>query len=226
MPPDSTFLFADIAGFTALTEAHGDERAADLVEAFAADVSERLAGGAGELVKSIGDALMLRIESGDEAVEIGRDLATSMAQRHGSPDVRVGMHRGPALHRAGDWLGTTVNVAARVTVLAGAGDVLLTGAVRDTLSGEWRVDLTDRGSVRLRNVTEPVHLWACTPSEPHVPLVTDPVCRMKLEPRASAGSLRYAGETFRFCSPRCLGLFAAHPEHYVDGGRGALPSPA
>lgn len=222
MPPgstsDSTFLFADIAGFTALTEAHGDERAADLVTAFTTDIESRLEGGMGEVVKSIGDALLLRLASADDALEIGRDLATSMAQRHGSPDVRVGMHRGPALRRGDDWLGTTVNVAARVTGLAGAGDVLATSSVREALSAPRRSELIDRGIVRLRNVTEPVRIYACPLSEPAAPMVTDPVCRMKLDPRACAGSLRYAGETFQFCSARCLGLFAAHPEHYVGDG--------
>lgn len=215
MGSDSTFLFADIAGFTALTEAHGDERAADLVAAFTAQVKTRLSPGHGELVKSIGDALMLRLESSDEAVEIARELAGSMAQRHGHPDVRVGMNRGPAVRRGDDWLGATVNVAARVTAFAGAGDVLLTEAVYDALSAAQRVGLIDRGLAHLRNVTEPVRIYACPLSNPGAPLVVDPVCRMQLDPRSCAGSLDYAGQTFRFCSLHCAELFAAHPERYV-----------
>ena len=42
------------------------------------------------------------------------------------------MHHGPAVHRAGDWYGATVNLAARVAALAAGGEVLLTGSVRDT----------------------------------------------------------------------------------------------
>lgn len=216
MASESTFLFADIAGFTALTEAHGDERAADLVAAFTAQVKTRLSPGHGELVKSIGDALMLRLESSDEAVELARELAGATAQRHGYPDVRVGMNRGPAVHRGDDWFGATVNVAARVTAFAGAGEVLLTGAVYDALSAARRVGLVDRGPVHLRNVTEPVRIYACPPSDPGAPLVIDPVCRMQLDPRSCAGSLDYAGQTFRFCSLRCAELFAAQPELYVD----------
>lgn len=216
MTPDSTFLFADIAGFTALTEAHGDERAADLVAAFTAQVSARLSPGTGELVKSIGDALMLRLESSDEAVEIACELPGTMAQRHGYPDVRVGMNRGPAVRRGDDWFGATVNVAARVTALAGAGDVLLTGTVYDALSEARRVGLIDRGLARLRNVTDPVRIYACPPSNLGAPLVTDPVCRMQLDPHSCAGSLDYAGQTFRFCSLACAELFAAHPERYVE----------
>lgn len=54
-----TFLFADLAGFTALTEAHGDEHAADLAAEFCHTVRELLPE-RGELVKMIGDAAMVR----------------------------------------------------------------------------------------------------------------------------------------------------------------------
>ena len=57
----ATFLFADIAGFTALTEAHGDEQAAALAADFCAAVKAELPTATRPHVKSIGDALMLRI---------------------------------------------------------------------------------------------------------------------------------------------------------------------
>ena len=50
------FLFADIAGYTALTEAHGDEQAADLVAEFFDAVGEELPSWGGTHVKTIGDA--------------------------------------------------------------------------------------------------------------------------------------------------------------------------
>ena len=95
------------------------------------------------------------------------------------------------------------------------GDVLLTGTVYDALSEARRVGLIDRGLARLRNVTDPVRIYACPPSNLGAPLVTDPVCRMQLDPHSCAGSLDYAGQTFRFCSLACAELFAAHPERYV-----------
>ncbi len=57
----ATFAFADIAGFTALTEAHGDEAAFALVADFRNAVKAELDSVHGEHVKTIGDALMLRI---------------------------------------------------------------------------------------------------------------------------------------------------------------------
>jgi adenylate cyclase len=58
---EATFLFADIAGFTALAEAHGDEQAVQLAEEFANAVRAELPRVHGEYVKAIGDALMLRV---------------------------------------------------------------------------------------------------------------------------------------------------------------------
>ncbi len=68
---EATFLFADIAGFTALTEAHGDEQAVELVEEFAKVVQAELPRVDGEYVKTVGDALMLRVPDPADAVRLG-----------------------------------------------------------------------------------------------------------------------------------------------------------
>ena len=57
----ATFLFADIAGFTALTEAHGDDHAADLVARFCEAVHGVLPEYDARTVKSIGDAVFIRV---------------------------------------------------------------------------------------------------------------------------------------------------------------------
>jgi len=69
--PRQTFLFADLAGFTALTEAHGDEQAADLVAGFCRTVRGLLPTYNGEEVKEIGDAVMIRVPKAADAVRLG-----------------------------------------------------------------------------------------------------------------------------------------------------------
>src|SRR3954469_2679527 len=122
----ATFVFADIAGFTALTEAHGDEEAATLAADFTDAVKAELAACDGVRVKSIGDALMLRIPDAGEAILLGLRIVGDLMRDHGSPAVRVGLHHGPALERGGDYFGATVNLAARVSAAAVGGEVLLT----------------------------------------------------------------------------------------------------
>ena len=119
-------MFADIAGFTALTEAHGDLEAAQLVDDFCASVRAEMAGGSGTFVKTIGDALMLRIPDPAEAVRLGVRIVEGLMYDQ-APSVRVGLHHGPALERDGDYFGATVNVAARVSALAKGGEVFSQG---------------------------------------------------------------------------------------------------
>jgi class 3 adenylate cyclase len=90
-----TFLFADLSGFTALTEAHGDEQAADLVGGFCVAVRGLLAAHQAQEVKSIGDALMLRTGDAGAAIRLGLCILHDVGAQHGFPLVRVGM-RTPA----------------------------------------------------------------------------------------------------------------------------------
>lgn len=214
---DATFVFADLAGFTALTEAHGDEEALAVVEDFAAAVRAKLPSIGGEHVKTIGDALMLRIPNPGDAVLLGLRVAGDLMQEHGAPTVRVGMHHGPAIERDGDYFGSAVNLAARVSGEASGGEVLLTGTTAALVPDLEGVLYESRGRRALRNVSEPVELFAALPigqlAEEGLPV--DPVCRMVVDPERAAGRLQHGGTAYFFCSLHCAGQFAQHPERFV-----------
>jgi class 3 adenylate cyclase len=91
-----TFLFADLSGFTALTEAHGDEQAADLVGGFCGAVRQLLAAHQAQEVKTIGDALMLRTGDAAAAIRLGLGIVHDVGAQHGFPLVRVGMPHRPS----------------------------------------------------------------------------------------------------------------------------------
>jgi adenylate cyclase len=213
----ATFVFADIAGFTALTEAHGDEEAVALISDFSDAVAAELPAVGGEHVKTIGDALMLRIPDPGDAVQVGLRIAHDLMTEHGAPGVGVGLHHGPALERNGDYFGASVNLAARVSALASAGEVLVTGqtaALTPELEG---VLFESRGRQSLKNVSEPVEVFAAVRIGASVErLPIDPVCRMAVSPDHAAGRLMYAGEAYFFCSLTCAGEFARQPERFAD----------
>jgi adenylate cyclase len=216
---EATFLFADIAGFTALTEAHGDEQAADLVAMFCDAVNAELPGCGGTHLKTIGDALMLRVPDPGDAVLLGLRITRDLMRGHGAPAVRVGLHHGPAIERDGDYFGATVNVAARVSAVAGGGEVLLTGhtaALAPELEG---VLYEPRGRQELRNVRAPVELFAAIRQGDRADghLAVDPVCRMAVDPDHAAGRLMLDGTAYFFCTLTCAGAFARDPERYVPG---------
>jgi class 3 adenylate cyclase/YHS domain-containing protein len=215
--PVRTFLFADLAGFTALTEAHGDEEAAGRVDEFEAVVGELVARCHGETVKTIGDAVMLHVHEPAEAVHLGLAIVRTLGERSRFPVVRVGIHTGTAVARAGDWLGSGVNVAARVTGAASGDEVLFTETTRELAGPLDGVEVEARGSVRLRNVPEPVRLFrARARHDGHAGLPIDPVCRMAVADEHCAGRLVYEGVEYCFCSLDCVASFARDPSAHLE----------
>jgi class 3 adenylate cyclase/YHS domain-containing protein len=213
----ATFLFADIAGFTALTEAHGDTQAAKLVADFADAVSAELPAYGASQIKTIGDALMLRINQPGDAVLLGLRIAHDILSGHGAPAVRVGMHHGTAIERGGDYIGGAVNLAARVSAAATGGEVLLTADTAALAPDVDAVLYESRGRHALRNVRDPVELVAAV-RQGHATaerLAIDPVCQMVVDPDHSAGRLVYEDTAYFFCTLACAGAFARHPERFI-----------
>jgi adenylate cyclase len=222
---EHTFVFADLAGFTALTEAHGDERAADIAMEFCRELNRLLPEDAEDL-KMLGDACLLRIGDAADAVQLGVQLTRRLAPRHDFPEVRIGMHTGQAVRRGSDWFGSTVNTAARVAELAGPGDVLLTAATRAAAGSPPAVRLEDCGTHELRHIGDPAHLYRVrseTTAEHGGRWVIDPVCRMRLDTEQAATSVTEDSAEHFFCSSLCAGQFARSPERYLrDVGRARL----
>jgi class 3 adenylate cyclase/YHS domain-containing protein len=217
--PAATFLFADIAGFTALTEAHGDDQAAQLVADFCAAVNAELSAFRGTHVKSIGDALMVHLRDPAYAVRLGLHIVHELMPGHGAPAVRVGLHHGPYVERDGDFFGAAVNLAARVSGQAVGGEVLLTAhtaALAPDLDG---VLYEPRGRQPLRNVREPIELFAAVRvgQDATRQLAIDPVCRMAVHPDHAAGRLMYEGTAYFFCTLACAAAFAQRPEAFGSG---------
>jgi adenylate cyclase len=128
-----TFVFADLAGYTALTEAHGDEHAADAAAEFCEAVRSLLPEHGAEEVKAIGDAVLLRAGEAAKAAGLAERIVSGYGWRHRGLGVRVGIHTGTAVRRGDDWFGSAVNVASRVADAARAGEVLCTEATREAI---------------------------------------------------------------------------------------------
>ena len=215
---EATFVFADIAGFTALTEAHGDEAAVALVEEFAETVCRDLPAIGGEHVKTIGDALMLRIPDPGDAILLGLEVSQRTLRDHGSVPVRVGLHHGPAVERNGDYFGAAVNLAARVSSAAGGGEVFVSGSTAALVPDLEGVVYESRGRHELRNVSEPIELFAVLRFDSTTErLPIDPVCRMAVDPDRAPGRLVHEGTAYFFCSLSCAGQFAGRPERFSSG---------
>jgi adenylate cyclase len=152
-----TIVFIDLASFTERTETEGDQAAIDILGRFYSVVRGLALDHDGKLVKQIGDELMLAFRRPDDAVAFAEDLDQAASRDASLPPLHTGIHTGSAIYRAGDYIGTTVNVAARVTTEASAGETLLTEAVAERMSDGPRLE--SAGARTLRGVEQPLRLF-------------------------------------------------------------------
>jgi adenylate cyclase len=145
---EATFCFVDLAGFSALTEAHGDDTAADLALRFTGLVTETLAGD-GRLVKTIGDAVLVVSPSPLRGIQFISRLWRRATAEPDFPVLRAGLHHGVAVERGDDLFGSAVNLAARVAAEARGGQVLATAWVADAARGSG-LSVTPLGTVTFR----------------------------------------------------------------------------
>jgi class 3 adenylate cyclase/YHS domain-containing protein len=221
-----TFLFADLAGFVALTEAHGDEVAADAASDFSAGVRQLLPEYSAEEVKTIGDSVMVRVPDADDAIRLAVRIIGEVGRRHGALAARVGVHTGVAVRRDGDWFGATVNLSSRVADAAEPGEVLMTATTRESaLAALDAFEIEPRGHHSFRNVTTPTELFALTLADQgdDARLPVDPVCRMAVDPAQSSERRSYSGVAYHFCSSECAEVFDVDPDRYLQGAHEKLP---
>lgn len=203
---DLTFAMIDLAGFTALTEAHGDDQAADIATEFA-DLARASLGSGDRFVKAIGDAVLLASPAPESGLGLVERILTSCQGRDRFLITRTGLHHGPATERSGDFFGAAVNLTARLAAHAAAGQVLGTEPVA-MAARAMGMPVDDLGETTFKNVADPVMVHAVGVAPiPSVESI-DPVCRMRVDHRAAAGYLRHEGNEYWFCSLECASRFA------------------
>jgi adenylate cyclase len=151
-----TIAFADLAGYTRLTEEEGDERAVNAVERFVEEV-ERTLPIDSRVLKTLGDEVMV---VGPDPVALARWAVGFQAHAPaGVPPPRIGIHYGEAIYRDGDYYGREVNQAARVVARAAGGEVMVTRAVVDHAAGVDGLAFKLIGEVGLKGFSEPTELF-------------------------------------------------------------------
>jgi class 3 adenylate cyclase/YHS domain-containing protein len=206
----STFAFVDMAGFTALTEAQGDEGAADLAAMFA-EATRASLGPGDRLVKTIGDAVLVTAPDAAAGVMLVERLLTTAANEPRLPTLRAGLNHGEAVEREGDVFGSAVNLAARVAAEAHGGEVLGTSAIAEA-ARDLGIPVVELGDVALKNVRGTTRLFSLALVLGATDTPVDPVCHTPVDRRAAAGRLRYLNKEYWFCSLTCAAAFASNPE--------------
>jgi adenylate cyclase len=160
---EATIAFVDIASFTALAEASGDDAAMHVLDRIDTIVRSLLLERDGKLVKQVGDGFMLAFRDPAAAVHFAVATQAELARDPELPAIRVGINTGPALYRTGDYLGSAVNVASRVVNSAMPGQILLTEPVA-TAASKAGIEIEELGVRMMRGVDNPLALYRVRPA--------------------------------------------------------------
>lgn len=202
--------FVDLVDFTKLADAMGDLQAAAVLDRFRTLVRHIVGRAEGRVVKQIGDAFMLVFSDAATAVECALEIERRAVAEPSFPAIRTGAHVGELLYRDGDYVGTTVNLAARVAAEAERHQVLVSAAVRDGAGALPDAAFMPMGTRRLKGIGDPVELFVVRDAgPPRPPRPIDPVCGMEIEPERAAARLVSGGQELLFCSQACLRRFVA-----------------
>ena len=151
--------FADLAGYTRMTEEVGEEEAIGAVERFVEAVENSLPDEA-RVIKTIGDEVMVVSSDAAALVDWAVRFQSGLFER---PLPRIGIHWGETLYRDGDYYGRQVNLAARVAARAAGGEVLVTRPVVE--HARAHLEFEKIAEVKLRGFTEPTELFLARPGE-------------------------------------------------------------
>jgi class 3 adenylate cyclase len=157
--PAPTFVFADLAGYTALTESRGDAAAADVAREFRRAMRALSRDAGARQVKSMGDGVMIWAPDPSAAIVLADRAVREIGTRPDLLPVRVGVHTGPAVMRGCDWYGAAVNVAARLAAAAEPNEALVSAATRAATHGGLPRRFRGRRELVLRGVERPVSVW-------------------------------------------------------------------
>jgi class 3 adenylate cyclase len=153
----ATVLFTDIVGSTERAAAVGDRGWRDLLDNHDQTVRRQLERFRGREVDTAGDGFFATFDSPGRAIECA--LAIRDALKELNIDVRAGIHTGEIEVRGDGLAGLTVNIGARVSALAGAGEVFVSSTVKDIVSGSG-LELAERGEHKLKGVPGTWHVFA------------------------------------------------------------------
>jgi adenylate cyclase len=124
----------------------------------------------GEIVKTIGDGLLLSFPSVVEAVSCAVVVQSGMAKRNaGIPaerriELRIGVNIGDIIVEKGDVFGDGVNIAARLEQIAPPGGICLSEDAYRQVRGKVEIPIADAGEQRLKNIANPIRVYQIEPS--------------------------------------------------------------
>jgi len=164
----AAILFTDLVGYSALTQ-KGQTKALELLRLHMNQMSPIIENFNGLIIKSIGDALMVKFMTAVDAVDcaitmqqelVGHNMNVSKQDRL---QMRIGVHYGEVVLQDNDAFGSVVNIASRIEAKAAPEKVCISKVVYDQIKKTSSVLIKSLGKIPLKNIPRPVHLYMVDP---------------------------------------------------------------
>ncbi|HWF54270.1 MAG TPA: adenylate/guanylate cyclase domain-containing protein [Solirubrobacteraceae bacterium] len=160
----ATVMFSDIVDSTRHAVELGDSRWRAILESLERPIGELLMRHRGRAVKTMGDGFLATFDGPARGIRCAEAIR-ELAREQFGVEVRSGLHTGEIELIGDDIGGLAVHIGARVGALAGPGEVLVSGTVKDLVAGSG-IAFTDRGEHELKGVPDQWRLWAADAAGP------------------------------------------------------------
>ena len=160
-----TFLFADLRDYSAFVERRGDAAAAELIRDYRVLMREEIAAAEGAEIKTEGDSFYVVFDTAQQALRcaIGmqRRAARKSAERADRPiHIGIGINTGEPVPEADGFVGSAVNVAARLAQNAKASEILVSDIVRTLVRTSGIAPMEERTGITLKNIEDVPRIYA------------------------------------------------------------------
>jgi YHS domain-containing protein/class 3 adenylate cyclase len=198
-----SFLIVDIAGFTALTEIHGDYSAFKLVDKYNQIVNDSLNPEV-FLVERKGDEFLIVSDCSDCLIKTALCLLRNVENIKNFPTIHIGLHIGKVIESGGKYYGHTLNLTSRISQYSNGGEILCSEAfLRNTINKEL-YNFIPKGKIKFKNVMKPISLYSIIPEIQNVNLAIDPICKMQIDIESTEFKYTNDQNEYYFCSQDCL----------------------
>ena len=165
-----TILFTDMVGSTDMTAQLGDKVMQDVIRSHNTIVRDALRDHRGKEIKHTGDGIMASFDAPGDAVDAAVQIQTRVIDHNQRwprlpMALRVGMNTGEPIVEENDYFGATVQIAARICAVAGAGQIWLSDTTRDLVPSSKPYDFFNHGPRTLKGVGEPLTLYEVAVTE-------------------------------------------------------------
>ena len=163
----AAILVADVVGYARLAGADEDRTLSRLRGLWSDLIDPAIAAHHGRIVKRTGDGGIVEFRSVVDAVRCAIEVQEGMVERNAGLsserriELRVGIHLGDVVEESdGDLMGDGVNIAARLEGIAEPGGTCLSEDAYRQVKGRLDPAAADLGKTQLRNIAEPIRVYA------------------------------------------------------------------